>query len=510
MATQNQNQIEIVIKAVDAMSADLIRVERQIGALQGATEKVSTGMGKALIPAGQLNSIFRVMAQHVAELGPASGLFARSLSQIAVGGLSAGLVVGGISVALSLLIEKIKQAREEAEKPFVFGGKDTLAQHRGILEMQRSLSLVIKLEQARENPARQITLQLEAQRQRLIDQFPISEQLINKQFDRLKIEKDITRERQEQLKQTAFLLKFLDFEHDLAEDMATAVNQITDALRKAADAGRESQGRMLEQIAMEDISKSDIEEVGNLEVIADIERQARERTQRLMEESDALLKARLEKLGLDARAFSQGIMAALEGGQKGLFDFMTRQGRRLAETLLESMLQEIIFSPLKAQLAQAMAALFKPTEGGKGGTGLGIFQRILGLAGGIGRFFGGGPGHGGIDIGGLPGVGEFAHGGMVAPRLDMTRLRGFQHGGVVEGPTLGVIGEEGPEIVARMKPARERDARRGGDEEVINIHVWDQRPKNLRPGDILVIVANDAERGGEVGKAMQNVIRRSK
>ena len=95
------------------------------------------------------------------------------------------------------------------------------------------------------------------------------------------------------------------------------------------------------------------------------------------------------------------------------------------------------------------------------------------------------------------------------PELNLPQLRRFQSGGVVEGPTLGVIGEEGPEIVARMKPAGSRDAGQPKVTVVINGDITPRRP-DMRPEDVIKVVANDAERGGDVGRAMQNVIRRAR
>ena len=98
--------------------------------------------------------------------------------------------------------------------------------------------------------------------------------------------------------------------------------------------------------------------------------------------------------------------------------------------------------------------------------------------------------------------GFFGKGGMVIPRGAM---RAFATGGVVRGPTLGVIGEEGPEIVARMKPAGARDS--GGEPIMQNIYLVDQRPGRLGPNDVVMIVAGDMAKGGRTAQATKNVVR---
>jgi len=92
--------------------------------------------------------------------------------------------------------------------------------------------------------------------------------------------------------------------------------------------------------------------------------------------------------------------------------------------------------------------------------------------------------------------------------MPVATLRKFQKGGVVRGPTLGVIGEEGDEIVARMKPARQQDA--GWQELKQNIYLVDDRRKvpPLGPRDVIMIVADDMNRGGDTAKTTQNVIKR--
>lgn len=85
-------------------------------------------------------------------------------------------------------------------------------------------------------------------------------------------------------------------------------------------------------------------------------------------------------------------------------------------------------------------------------------------------------------------------------------LRKFAAGGMAGGPTLGVIGEEGPEIVARMKPARPGDTGGGNIEQ--RIFLVDQRPPRIGPRDVVLYVAADMRAGGRAADAVLNVIKR--
>jgi hypothetical protein len=72
--------------------------------------------------------------------------------------------------------------------------------------VDRALNLARDSERARLDPAKQITLELDAQKQKLIDQFPLREQAISHAVEELKTEKLITLERTEQFKRQQTLL----------------------------------------------------------------------------------------------------------------------------------------------------------------------------------------------------------------------------------------------------------------------------------------------------------------
>ena len=157
-----------------------------------------------------------------------------------------------------------------------------------------------------------------------------------------------------------------------------------------------------------------------------------------------------------------------------------------------------------AELSSAAFALAAAAGGSGGGASGG------GFLGALGGLFGGGGGGGNVpDPTHLfPDVSLFGRGGLVVPK---GFIRPFQHGGVVTGPTLGVIGEEGPEIVARMKPAR---SRADANEEpkvnvVINGDITPRRP-DMSPKEVIQIVVNDGMRGGKISNMTSTIMRRNR
>jgi hypothetical protein len=143
--------------------------------------------------------------------------------------------------------------------------------------------------------------------------------------------------------------------------------------------------------------------------------------------------------------------------------------------------------------------------------------------GGAGDFFGkifGGAGDFFKLIGGFLGFGGAAHGGMFVPSqlsnaVSSGAIKKFRSGGMTRGPVLGVLGEEGPEIVARMKPAGAHDRVAGGGDgggEGLqqNIFLVDQRRPNLGPNDVEIIIEDSINRGRGVAKSVTNVVRRSR
>ena len=104
----------------------------------------------------------------------------------------------------------------------------------------------------------------------------------------------------------------------------------------------------------------------------------------------------------------------------------------------------------------------------------------------------------------------FARGGMIGQMgLNSIPIQKLKTGRTIGGPIAGVFGEEGSELVARIKPNK------GGDDKtsepiIQNVYLVDQRRPNLGPRDIELVVEDSARRGGPVSKGIQNVIKRSR
>jgi hypothetical protein len=135
----------------------------------------------------------------------------------------------------------------------------------------------------------------------------------------------------------------------------------------------------------------------------------------------------------------------------------------------------------------AAAAAGSASSGGEAASGL-----ISGAASAVGAFFG--------------------KGGIVIPQ---GMVRAFAKGGQVHsGPVLGMIGEEGPEIVARMKPARAQDMKdneRPSVQVIIEGDITPRRP-DMKPEDVINIIVNNGNRtdSSGIGGMIKSVIKRNR
>ena len=193
-----------------------------------------------------------------------------------------------------------------------------------------------------------------------------------------------------------------------------------------------------------------------------------------------------------AKTFADRLISAMEGEKMDIQGIFRSIGRVAMIGLIEEITKMAILGPLKQMFAS------EALSGGKARGGLfgGIFSSIFNLIG-LGNLFGGVP-----VISGEYGRGGYLPGNFVP----VGQLRKFATGGMASGPTLGVIGEEGPEIVARMKPARPGD---GNGDIKQNIYLVDARPPRLGPQDVVLYVAADMRAGGKTSDAVQNVIKRT-
>ncbi len=205
-----------------------------------------------------------------------------------------------------------------------------------------------------------------------------------------------------------------------------------------------------------------------------------------------------ERIGRRAgETLADGIIDAMEGRKFDIADFFADIGRQIIQALLNAAIQALIIDPLVKNLKDLLATTTGPGGGG-GKSFLGQAGGFLGAIGSIGNLFG--FAKGGVVLSGAGPQQAFAD-------IPPTALRRFQNGGIVRGPTLGVIGEEGDEIVARMKPARNGDMERKEEPITQNIFLVDQRRPNLERNDVELIITDGLGRKRGLREAVQNIIR---
>lgn len=151
-----------------------------------------------------------------------------------------------------------------------------------------------------------------------------------------------------------------------------------------------------------------------------------------------------------------------------------------------------------AKLVGSVAGAF--TGGGSGYTG-------LTGSGGTGATFGPGAAGGGLEFAAHGGI--FTDSGIGRMSANQRSPYMFARGGMVtRGPVMGVVGEEGDEIVARMLPMGAGNLNRtmGGRsdnelQERVNIVLVDQRSKVPTEADIVMVIEKDMNSNGRVAKA---------
>ena len=209
----------------------------------------------------------------------------------------------------------------------------------------------------------------------------------------------------------------------------------------------------------------------------------------------------IERIGHSAGSrLTEGILQGMETGRFDLQEFFADTGRQIVQALLNAAIQALLIDPLVGQFKKLLGGLGGGITGDGGGGALGF----LGGLGSIGKLFG--FAKGGIILPrGMP-IPAFAHGGIVLPQsVPVGAIRKFQQGGIVRGPTLGLLGEEGPEAIIPLK-------RTGGErrEETMtqNIFIVDQRRPNLAPGDVELIMQDSLDRRRGPGRSVENIIKR--
>jgi hypothetical protein len=231
-----------------------------------------------------------------------------------------------------------------------------------------------------------------------------------------------------------------------------------------------------------------------------------------------------------AGSFVDNFVTFLSTKDAKLSDVFASLGKSLVSQFLQSMIAGLLARPFEEILRQWSST------GGSGGGGLlgGILSLLgrglsfLGLGFGVPTGYGSAPA--GVEGPSLPGGGfystpQYAHGGYILPPnyafahggyvVPNSLIRPFQRGGMVtRGPVVGMVGEEGPELVARMKPAGAGDNWMGGGggqvaQVIINGNIA-PNPPGLNESDVIQIVYKDAYNGGKTSKAMTNIIKRNR
>ena len=526
---QESNVIQVIIESVNKMSADLRRIDADMQKFQGTTKQVvattdiatksTANFHRTLAPMTRaVSSVTNAVAATNPEfrilIGNADNI-AFSMARAAAGSATAGqailnalkaafnpatLIIMGAVTAIAYFLSKwkeMKDAVEAGEKAY-----DVLDIARSRLNATTSAGLIIaereaKLEVIRKNINKEKLT--DAEKMILADQASIVTGEAKMKLDELyKTTKESLikplRDENEQLELQTTFYKLSAIELGRLTDLMKIdqtlrhigimlgereLRQISDLIEKRGDLKK----RIEEQTLAREYEKKRIEEFvkaqdQDLAEMAKVGQDIYDITKKAGEEA---AKAADEY----AKTFADRLVSAMEGEKMDIQGVFRSIGRVAMVGLIEELTKMAILGPLKQIFAS------EALSGGKSSGGIfgGIFKSI-------GALFG---------LGGLFGAGQ----GAMLPGnfVPIGPLRKFATGGMASGPTLGVIGEEGPEIVARMKPARAGDMD-GGDIKQ-NIYLVDSRPPRLGPQDVVLYIAADMRAGGKTADAVQNVIKRT-
>ena len=263
--------------------------------------------------------------------------------------------------------------------------------------------------------------------------------------------------------------------------------------------------QQLEQLRLAGKEKLAESEVAEAELTALKTRRGITGTKELFEQLDIRKQAE-QMADTLADDFVDRFLQMMEGKEGSIREFFSGLGRTIVSQILQGILAQQLIMPIEeALLGMAGPERRRAMRGGLGGL-LGGFGRLFGLGGlfgGAGGFGAGGFGAAGLGTGDFPlGKGGYLPGNF----MPVATLRRFQTGGVASRPTLGLIGEEGPEIVARMKPGRAGDFSGGVTVNIMGDIV--PRQPNMRPQDVILVIADDMERGGKTARTAINLQKR--
>ena len=520
-----QNVISVIIESVNKMSQDLKQIEgdmHKLGRTTGTTGKAFTSTGHAsrsfMTTMGPLRSLM------VALTGVTGG-FGTALFNLVRFGLSpTGLAMSGLIVFISSLISKMIDAKKETEL-FAKSMEDQAVK---IVDLNLRYRVLVGTMTAVQAGVQKIALQQAEERNKLNEELGEIEKRLSvpeggtliwrspagitadierraeilKKLQGLNLELKMTKtlgeteEAQETKKKRLANILKAEGESLLKEEQEEFYTY-RDIQRALVQTDQEALEERLK--LQEEFNKKHSQELQKAEDqdTAELERRAEDvfkLTQKAHEEA--------ERAAEDyAKTFADRLVSAMEGEKMDIQGIFRSIGRVAMVGLIEEITKMAILGPLQEMLTS------DALSGGmsKGGLFGGIFKSIFGLIG-LGGPFGGG----GISsnyASALDAAYRGKGGTFSGNFVPIGSLRKFATGGMASGPTLGVIGEEGPEIVARMKPARSGE---GGDGDIKqNLYLVDARPPRLGPRDVVLYIEADMRSGGVTARAVQNVIKRT-
>jgi hypothetical protein len=158
------------------------------------------------------------------------------------------------------------------------------------------------------------------------------------------------------------------------------------------------------------------------------------------------------------------------------------------------------FISVLSQIGNMLGSLMGSGGGGSSGGG---FMSILSSIGSIfGSFFGGGAKEGMAVLGG------YNNGKLPSALLDVMGVRRFAAGGMVQGPTLALLGEGGEDeyVIPKSKMGKKNEP---NVKVEINGDITPRRP-DMKPEDVVRIIVDNGERKGPIGDMIANVLRRNR
>ena len=534
-----ENVVQVVLRAVDQMSADLKRAEAELGRLKSqgeqasvSTERLSRSTNSLRVALGPARAATSQLTTALALMHPQLGAIILSLDNLVfaianatrgaatlgaaiLAGLKAGLIVGLILAVIAVvtqLVRKWMELREAQEKQLKTSEELEVAMARANATSAMGAIIAEKNVRLRQLESTEMDATVRAFRKREVAERASTEQDIlaittrRQALDPLRESVELM---QGEIEARRAMLgdmiqgnKIVQTTVDLERVMATVKKSLGDVTSETAKRIRDlATSFLLEKNALEEnlsvlkLFEEERKKQFDREVLQEaargdednmreeLERWPRVVGEAIFERNESIRKAAESMADQFSSTLTDRLVMFLSGSEQfSLQEIAAGIGKSIVTMMIQAMLKELLIVTFAGILKQWMASSGKPA--GEFSFGGGLLQ----LLGGIGKIFG------------------FAHGGMVIPQ---GALQEFQHGGIVQRSrgrgVIGELAEEGPEIVARMRPMR--PSNEGGGQVVQNIYLVDQRPPRLGPNDVVMIVAGDTARGGKTAQATRNILR---